>query len=346
MDGTAVSQSGQNGSIRGVPLLDLGRQHAGLRDEILAALGRVCDSGGFVLGPEVTRLEQQLAGYCGVGHAVGCASGSDALLLALMALDVGPGDEVILPSFTFFATASAVTRLGARPVFADIDPRTFNLDPAARGAADPAGHQGHPAGTPVRPGGRDGRHRPAWPSGRRGGGRGRRPGRSGPNSTAAARARSARSAASASIPPRTSAGRATAACSPPAPTTWPTACGCSAATACGPATITQLVGINSRLDSFQAAVLNVKLAAPGPLDRAAAGQRRPLRRAVLRRRAGHGARAAPGRTRPAARLEPVRGSRSATASATQLRECAGRGPHRQRNLLPAGPAPAGMLPLP
>jgi len=122
-------QGSQTGTIQGVPLLDLGRQHAGLRAEILAGLGRVCDSGGFVLGSEVTQLEQQMAVYCQAKHAIGCASGSDALLLALMALDISAGDEVILPSFTFFATASAVTRLGARPVFADIDPQTFNIDP-------------------------------------------------------------------------------------------------------------------------------------------------------------------------------------------------------------------------
>jgi len=120
-----------NPSIDGVPLLDLGRQHRPLREAFIAALGAVCDSGAFVLGPEVKRLETAVAAYCQVPHAVGCASGSDALLLALQACDVGAGDEVILPSFTFFATASAVTRLGARPVFADIDPATFNVAPAA-----------------------------------------------------------------------------------------------------------------------------------------------------------------------------------------------------------------------
>ncbi|MBN1908450.1 MAG: DegT/DnrJ/EryC1/StrS family aminotransferase [Pirellulales bacterium] len=118
-------------AVQGVPLLDLSQQHAALMDEITDRLAAVCRSGQFVLGPEVTELENRVAEYCQVKHAVGCASGSDALLLALMACDVGPRDEVILPSFTFFATASAVTRLGATPVFADIDPATFNMDPAS-----------------------------------------------------------------------------------------------------------------------------------------------------------------------------------------------------------------------
>jgi dTDP-4-amino-4,6-dideoxygalactose transaminase len=98
---------------------------------MVEALGRICRMGAFVLGPEVKRLEEAVAAYCQTSHAVACASGSDALLLALMAVGVEPGDEVIVPSFTFFATASAVTRLGAQVVFADIDPATFNLDPAA-----------------------------------------------------------------------------------------------------------------------------------------------------------------------------------------------------------------------
>jgi dTDP-4-amino-4,6-dideoxygalactose transaminase len=112
-----------------VPLLDINRGNAPLRDEILAAVAQVIDSGRFLFGPDVQQLERSVAELCGVEHAIACASGSDALLLALMALDIGEGDEVIVPSFTFFATASAVSRVAARPVFVDIDPRTFNIDP-------------------------------------------------------------------------------------------------------------------------------------------------------------------------------------------------------------------------
>jgi dTDP-4-amino-4,6-dideoxygalactose transaminase len=112
-----------------VPLLALERQYETLRDAIRSALERVCESGRFVLGPDVTELESELARVLHVPHAISCASGSDALLLALMAVGVGPGDEVVLPSYTFFATASAVTRLGAVPIFADIDPVTYLVDP-------------------------------------------------------------------------------------------------------------------------------------------------------------------------------------------------------------------------
>ena len=110
-------------------MLDVNRQNAPLADEIQAAIQAVVASGAFVNGPAVKEFEESMARYCGTRHAVGCASGSDALLLALMALGIGAGDEVILPSFTFFATASSVTRLGATPVFADIVPETFNIDP-------------------------------------------------------------------------------------------------------------------------------------------------------------------------------------------------------------------------
>ena len=111
-----------------VPLLDLKEQNQVLRPQIEAALGRVLDTNGFILGTEVAALEKELAEYCRTKYAIGCASGSDALLLAMMALDVKAGDEVITTPYSFFATVSAVTRLGAVPVFVDIDPLTYNLD--------------------------------------------------------------------------------------------------------------------------------------------------------------------------------------------------------------------------
>jgi dTDP-4-amino-4,6-dideoxygalactose transaminase len=111
-----------------VPLLDLTEQNRDLRPQIEAALGRVLDTNAFILGGEVKALEEEIAAYCGTKYAIGCASGSDALLLALMALDVNPGDEVITTPYSFFATVSAITRLGAVAVFVDIDPLTYNLD--------------------------------------------------------------------------------------------------------------------------------------------------------------------------------------------------------------------------
>lgn len=118
-----------------VPLLDLRAQYQNLREQTLAAVIRVIDSQQFILGAEVRALEAEIARYTTTQHAIGCASGSDALLLALMALDIKAGDEVITTPFTFFATASAIARLGARPVFVDIDPRTYNIDPARVAAA-------------------------------------------------------------------------------------------------------------------------------------------------------------------------------------------------------------------
>ena len=114
--------------VNSVPLLDVGRGNHPLRQEFLEALGRVIDSGKFFFGPDVEELEKEIAAHSQVAHAIGCASGSDALLLALMALSVGPGDEVIVPSFTFFASVSCITRLGATPVFVDIRRDTFNID--------------------------------------------------------------------------------------------------------------------------------------------------------------------------------------------------------------------------
>jgi dTDP-4-amino-4,6-dideoxygalactose transaminase len=114
-----------------VPLLDLQAQYGPLRAEILAAITRVCDSQRFILGPEVEALERELAERLEVAHAVAVSSGTDALLAAFMALGIGPGAEVITPTYSFFATAGCVSRLGATPVFVDVDPVTLNVDPAA-----------------------------------------------------------------------------------------------------------------------------------------------------------------------------------------------------------------------
>ncbi len=111
-----------------VPLLDVNRDNRPYRDEFIEALTAIVDSGKFLFGPDVVELENEVAAYSQVDNAIGCASGSDALLLALMALNIGPGDEVIVPSFTFFASVSCITRLGATPVFVDIRPDTYNID--------------------------------------------------------------------------------------------------------------------------------------------------------------------------------------------------------------------------
>ncbi len=112
-------------------MLDLRPEIEQLQPELLAAVDRVMRSGRFILGPEVEAFEREICRYLGVGHAVALHSGTDALVIGLRALDIRPGDEVITTSFSFFATAEAISHVGARPVFADIDPKTFNLDPAS-----------------------------------------------------------------------------------------------------------------------------------------------------------------------------------------------------------------------
>src|SRR5687768_8596013 len=113
-----------------IPHVDVRAQYAPLLDELKERIGAVLDSGRFILGPEVRAFERDAAEYLGVGDAIGVANGTDAIVLVLDALGIGPGDEVICPAFTFFATAEAIARRGARPVFADIDAATYNLDPA------------------------------------------------------------------------------------------------------------------------------------------------------------------------------------------------------------------------
>lgn len=117
-----------------IPLVDLAAQHASLQRDLQHAFERVLTSQSFILGPEVSAFEVEIAQLIGVPHAVGVSSGTDALLLALLALGIGPGDEVLVPAFSFFATAGCVARVGARPVFVDIDPQTYNIDVAAAAA--------------------------------------------------------------------------------------------------------------------------------------------------------------------------------------------------------------------
>ncbi|MFI5071279.1 MAG: DegT/DnrJ/EryC1/StrS family aminotransferase, partial [Terriglobales bacterium] len=125
-----ISSSTTIAQVQPFLFLDLKSQFASIREEVMSAIAGVLESQHFILGPEVEAFEREMSAHIGARFAIGCASGSDALLLALLALDVRPGDEVITTPFTFVATAGAIARIGAKPVFVDIDPATFNIDPA------------------------------------------------------------------------------------------------------------------------------------------------------------------------------------------------------------------------
>src|SRR5580698_3204664 len=121
----------QQSSLQPVPMLDFSREFATIREEVMAVIAAVCESQRFILGPEVARFEQAAASACEVEFAAGCASGTDALWLAMAALEIGPGDGVITSPFSFFATVSSILRAGATPLLADIDEHTFNLSSQA-----------------------------------------------------------------------------------------------------------------------------------------------------------------------------------------------------------------------
>ena len=144
-----------------IPLIDVKAQYAPLLPQIKQAIDDVLESGQFVFGPNVSAFEEEAARYLGVRETIGVGNGTDAIILVLNALEIGAGDEVICPAFTFYATAEAIARVGATPVFADIDPHTLNLDPERVAATRHEPHEGDHAGAPVRAAGAARRARPS-----------------------------------------------------------------------------------------------------------------------------------------------------------------------------------------
>ena len=239
--------------------IDLKAQLRSIRGTIAERMQKVLDHGQYIMGPEVKELEAALAAHTGAKHCITVASGTEALLIALMALDLKPGDEVITTPFTFAATAETIVLLGGVPVLVDIEPDTCNIDAVEDRGRDHAAHPGHHAGEPVRPvrrHGRDQRHRRApRPAGDRGRGAElrRRPTRAGaaatcPPSAAPASSRASRWAAT-----------ATAAPSSPATTRWRRPRARSACTARARATTHTRVGVGGRMDTLQCAVVLAKL---------------------------------------------------------------------------------------
>ncbi len=321
--------------------MDVKRQYEPLREKLIAAVTKVCDSGRYILGPDCEELERAVAHYTGARHAIACASGSDALLLALMALEVGRGDEVICPSYTFFATASAIWRLGAKPVFVDIEPGTFNLDPDK---IEPLIWQRTKAILPVHLFGQ-----------------------------CAAMDEIGRVAAKHNLPIIEDACQSIGAeyAGRDAGTLGDIGCFSFYPTknlggmgdggllttdrddlaaklkllrvhGMEPRYYHQVVGLNSRLDTIQAAILNVKLPHLDQLGPPAANQRPALSHAVRAVRTGQNPHAAENHPRRHARVESIRHPRS-RRPARCIAKAPDRRPHRHRNLLPRAAARAAML---
>ena len=253
----------------GVPLFDPATPLAGLRRRLGEAIDDVLDRGQFILGPEVAAFEEELAGYLGPDHAVGVANGTEALTIALRALGVGPGDDVVVPSFSFYASAEAVPPTGARPVFCDVDRETFFVTPETVSAAltprtkaviavDLFGNV-----APVRA--IEALGLPVVEDAAQAAGS------TGPTG---APGRSARWRRSPSTRRRTSAPSATAARSPPPTRRWPSACARCASTARATRSAYEEVGYNSRLDELQAAILRpaARTSTPGPTHRRGAAR--------------------------------------------------------------------------